>query len=131
MLDVPNASIPLRPAAAVGRAVPVRGTVVRAAVVREVGWKAEWGTVGGAGGNGSSGRHVVKHVLEPLGVTPERTYFTDCLPTYFLKEDSDQASFTVSTPASTSGHVKFAWDEIYGRGPGGDKAHQRWVRARG
>ena len=49
-----------------------------------VGWCPEWGTVGGAGGNGGSGRHVVDHVLEPLGVTAEQTCFTDCVPTYFL-----------------------------------------------
>jgi hypothetical protein len=30
-----------------------------------VGWSDAWGNVGLAGGNGSSGRHVVAHVLEP------------------------------------------------------------------
>lgn len=50
-----------------------------------VGWTPDWGTVGAAGGNGSSGRHVVDHVLRPLGVTSEQVYFTDCLPTYFVK----------------------------------------------
>lgn len=50
-----------------------------------VGWRPEWGTIGAAGGNGSSGRSVVEHVLTPLGVSPEQVYFTDCLPTYFVK----------------------------------------------
>jgi hypothetical protein len=51
----------------------------------EVGWTEVWGTVGVAGGNGSSGRHVVDHVLKPLGVSPSSVYFTDCLPTFFVK----------------------------------------------
>jgi uracil-DNA glycosylase len=38
-----------------------------------------------AGGNGRSGRQVVDHVLQPLGVAPEDVFFTDCLPTYFIK----------------------------------------------
>jgi len=50
-----------------------------------VGWTEAWGTIGAAGGNGSSGRHVVAHVLDPLGVAPAATLFTDCLPTYFVK----------------------------------------------
>jgi hypothetical protein len=50
-----------------------------------VGWRPDWGTVGAAGGNGSSGRHVVDHVLTPLGVAAGDVYFTDCLPTYFVK----------------------------------------------
>jgi hypothetical protein len=53
-----------------------------------VGWAPEWGAVGAAGGNGSSGRHVVGHVLRPLDVVPEQVYFTDCLPTYFVKSGS-------------------------------------------
>jgi hypothetical protein len=48
-------------------------------------WVPEWGSVGSAGGNGSSGRHVIEHVLQPLGVLAEKAYFTDCLPTYFVK----------------------------------------------
>lgn len=51
----------------------------------DVGWRDEWGSVGLAGGNGSSGRVVVDEVLEPLGTRPDRTYFTDCLPFYFVK----------------------------------------------
>lgn len=51
----------------------------------DVGWSEEWGSVGLAGGNGSSGRVVIDDVLEPLGVRPGRTYFTDCLPFYFMK----------------------------------------------
>lgn len=50
-----------------------------------VGWDDAWGTVGAAGGNGSSGRHVVAHVLDPLRIAPAATLFTDCLPTYFVK----------------------------------------------
>ena len=50
-----------------------------------VGWSDAWGHVGPAGGNGSSGRHVVTHVLDPLGVSASATWFTDCLPTYFVK----------------------------------------------
>ncbi|MCX6463451.1 MAG: hypothetical protein NTW05_07645 [Pseudonocardiales bacterium] len=50
-----------------------------------VGWTSAWGTIGAAGGNGSSGRHVAEHVLRPLGVAPADVYFTDCLPTYFVK----------------------------------------------
>jgi hypothetical protein len=48
-------------------------------------WKPAWGSVAAAGGNGSSGRHVIDHVLQPLGIAPENVYFTDCLPTYFVK----------------------------------------------
>jgi hypothetical protein len=48
-------------------------------------WTPRWGSVSAAGGNGSSGRHVVDHVLTPLGVAPEEVCFTDCLPTYFVK----------------------------------------------
>lgn len=50
-----------------------------------VGWRDSWGTIGMAGGNGSSGRVVVDDVLRPLGVSVEATYFTDCLPYYFVK----------------------------------------------
>ena len=50
-----------------------------------VGWRDAWGTVGAAAGNGSSGRHVVDHVLAPLRVAPEAVHFTDCLPIYFVK----------------------------------------------
>ena len=50
-----------------------------------VGWRPEWGAVGPTGGNGSSGRGVTEHVLTPLGVEPEQAYFTDCLPTFFVK----------------------------------------------
>lgn len=58
----------------------------RIAAWREtVGWRPEWGVVGPAGGNGSSGRRVNEHVLTPLGVDPEQVYFSDCLPTYFVK----------------------------------------------
>src|SRR3954465_2597268 len=47
-----------------------------------VGWTDQWGSVTAAGGgNGSSGRHVVDHVLRPLDVLPDQVYFTDCLPT--------------------------------------------------
>lgn len=28
---------------------------------------------------------MTEHVLTPLGVEPEQVYFTDCLPTYFVK----------------------------------------------
>lgn len=53
-------------------------------------WRAEhfddaWGTVGPATGNGSSGRKVVDHVLEPLGIDADAVWLTDCLPTYFVK----------------------------------------------
>lgn len=51
-----------------------------------VGWTDEWGTVTRASGNGSSGRHVVRHVLDPLGVDAAAVFFTDCLPLYFVKE---------------------------------------------
>lgn len=59
-----------------------------------VGWSAVWGTVALAGGNGSSGKHVVDHVLRPLGVAAEQTYFTDCLPAYVVKNgaSSQQAA---------------------------------------
>jgi hypothetical protein len=51
----------------------------------EVGWRHAWGSVNPAGGNGSSGRHVTDHVLTPLRLTAGDVYFTDCLPTYFVK----------------------------------------------
>jgi hypothetical protein len=48
-------------------------------------WTPHWGSVTAAGGNGSSGRYVADHVLQPLGLTPDHVYFTDCIPTYFIK----------------------------------------------
>jgi hypothetical protein len=50
-----------------------------------VGWRREWGRVGGTAGNGSSGRRVRADVLEPLSVAAAATFFTDCLPCYFVK----------------------------------------------
>lgn len=50
-----------------------------------VDWQDSWGRTGAAGGNGSSGRVVASKVLDPLGVSPDRTYFSDCLPNYFVK----------------------------------------------
>ncbi|PPK70846.1 hypothetical protein V5P93_002708 [Actinokineospora auranticolor] len=52
---------------------------------RRVDWRDAWGTVGPAGPGGGSGRLVMTDVLEPLGLDPCATYFTDCVPTYFVK----------------------------------------------
>lgn len=62
-----------------------------------VGWSDAWGSVGAAGGNGSSGRHVVTHVLDPLGVAPAATLFTDCLPTYFVKGGAGSQAERIQT----------------------------------
>lgn len=70
-------------------------------------WRPEWGTVGAAGGNGSSGRRVHQHVLTPLGVEPERAYFTDCLPAYFVKtgpgSQGERIRAVYDTSAATTG----------------------------
>ncbi|SDD08166.1 hypothetical protein [Actinokineospora iranica] len=57
---------------------------------RQVGWRPEWGAISPAGANGGSGRLVVTDVLEPLGLDPRSAYFTDCLPTYFVKPGERQ-----------------------------------------
>jgi hypothetical protein len=44
----------------------------------------QWGHVRQAG-NGTSGRPVVDRVLEPLGISPGSTWFSDCVNTYFVK----------------------------------------------
>lgn len=49
----------------------------------EVGFDRAWGTVAPAGElNGSSGRWVDRQVLDPLGLTREEVWTTDCLTTY-------------------------------------------------
>jgi hypothetical protein len=63
----------------------------------QVGWTPDWGAVGAVGGNGSSGRRVIEHVLNPLGVHPQETYFTDCLPTYFIKSGPHSQSARIRT----------------------------------
>jgi hypothetical protein len=60
-----------------------------------VGWSPEWESAGAASGNGSSGRHVVEHVLRPLRVPVDRGYFTDCLPTYFLNGDASSQTAAI------------------------------------
>ena len=44
-----------------------------------------WGHVK-AQGNGTSGRGVVERVLEPLGVEPSTTWFTDAIDRFFIKK---------------------------------------------
>lgn len=66
----------------------------------QVNWAPEWGTIASVGGNGSSGRIVTEHVLNPLGVHPQQAYFTDCLPTYFVK----------SGPRSQGGRIRAVYD---------------------
>jgi hypothetical protein len=58
-------------------------------------WTSSWGTVGATSGNGSSGRHVIDHVLQPLAIAPENVYFTDCLPTYFIKSGAVSQSTAI------------------------------------
>lgn len=43
-------------------------------------------SVGGI--NGSSGRAVVEGVLEPMGVGTNETWFTDCIPWFFVKSST-------------------------------------------
>lgn len=62
-----------------------------------VGWKDSWGSVGAAGGNGSSGVRVVEHVLRPLGVDRSEVLFTDCLPTYFVKDGAGSQGQRIRT----------------------------------
>lgn len=77
-----------------------------------VGWRDEWGRVGRAGPNGFSGRSVRDAVLAPLGVSPERTYFTDCLPYYFVKggEGSQRARIDEVYRPFAIEHSLPAWD---------------------
>jgi uracil-DNA glycosylase len=77
----------------------------------EVDWAEEWGSVALAGGNGSSGRLVVDEILTPLGVAPEKTYFTDCLPYYFVKSgkgSQGQRINEVYQPFATAHHLPSA-----------------------
>jgi hypothetical protein len=60
-----------------------------------VGWTPQWGSVTAASGNGSSGRHVADHVLKPLGVETGQVYFTDCLPTYFIKTGNNSQTTAI------------------------------------
>jgi uracil-DNA glycosylase len=62
-----------------------------------VGWREDWGWVGHAGSNGSSGRQIVKEVLAPLGVKADQVYFTNCLPTYFLRQGRGSQHETIAT----------------------------------
>ena len=50
----------------------------------QVGWERSWGSVTSSG-NGTSGRGVVRDVLEPLGIDPAETCFTDCYRHYLVK----------------------------------------------
>ena len=43
-----------------------------------------WGNVSAAG-NGTSGQSVTERILEPLGVAPDETWFTDLIDRYFVK----------------------------------------------
>jgi uracil-DNA glycosylase len=61
-----------------------------------VNWRNEWGTITPAGGNGSSGRIVANEILTPLGITGEQTYFTDCLPYYFVKSGTGSQGQRIS-----------------------------------
>jgi hypothetical protein len=58
-----------------------------------VGWQPSWSSVT-ASGHGKSGRGVVRDVLQPLGVEPDGTYFTDCYRRYLVKtgDGSQQAA---------------------------------------
>jgi hypothetical protein len=58
-----------------------------------VNWRDDWGTISPAAGNGSSGRIVANEILTPLGITAEQTYFTDCLPYYFVKSGMECSRF--------------------------------------
>lgn len=58
---------------------------------RELTDQGDFGTFGKAGGNGSSGLSVVKTALKPLTIDAKTVWFTDALPWYFLKQESDQA----------------------------------------
>ncbi|HEY2191858.1 MAG TPA: hypothetical protein VGH76_06080 [Actinomycetospora sp.] len=49
-----------------------------------MGWQPSWGTAA-ASGNGTSGRAVVRDVLQPLGVASADTYFTECYRRYLVK----------------------------------------------
>lgn len=51
---------------------------------QQVGWQRSWGSVTSSG-NGTSGRGVLRDVLEPLGIPPEQAFFTDCFRRYLVK----------------------------------------------
>jgi hypothetical protein len=65
-----------------------------------VSWHGDWSTITPASGNGSSGRIVVNETLTPVGIPAERTYFTDCLPYYFVKAGT--GSKATASPRSTN-----------------------------
>ena len=75
-------------------------------------WCDDWGTISPAGGNGSSGRVVVNEVLAPLGVPAEQTYFTDCLPYYFVKSGTGSQGQRISAV-----YPPFAFATIFARLP--------------
>jgi hypothetical protein len=63
---------------------------------KSVDFSPAWGTVAPAGSaNGSSGRWLDKHILEPLGCARQDAWITDCLDTYRLS--SGQASRIADT----------------------------------
>lgn len=56
---------------------------------QEVGFRdgdgqGDWGSVHSAG-NGTSGRPVTERILNPLGISPKDTWFSDAVNTYFVK----------------------------------------------
>lgn len=51
---------------------------------QQVGWQRSWGSATPSG-NGTSGRGVLRDVLEPLGIAPEQSFFTDCYRRYLVK----------------------------------------------
>jgi hypothetical protein len=64
---------------------------------------------------GTSGRHVVAHVLEPLRVPESSTWFTDCLPTYFVKSgpgSQGERLQTVYQPAGAADQTTGAGDNL-------------------
>jgi hypothetical protein len=61
---------------------------------RQVGWAEgdETGCFGSctAANNGSSGRAVAENVLKPMGITAQDTWFTDCIPWFFIKSSTSR-----------------------------------------
>lgn len=55
-----------------------------------------WGTVGPTAGNGSSGELVVREVLSPLKVSPDKAWFTDAIPWYFVKTGARQQGSAIT-----------------------------------
>jgi hypothetical protein len=82
----------------------------------------------GAGGNGSSGRHVVKHVLEPLVAQ-----VAEAKAPVVVTLGQEAAGVLAGWAGVDTVKLTRWWPLVHPGNPRAEwrQAHQRWVRARG